>query len=108
MALNEKQERFAAEYVVDLNATQAAIRAGYSAKTAASQGERLLRNAEIRKIVENRQAKHIERVGLTAESTLEAIRRPLNADIRKLFDEKGNVVPIHQLSDEEAALIGGF
>lgn len=46
-ALTLKQERFVQEYLVDLNATQAAVRAGYSQKTASSQGERLLRNVEV-------------------------------------------------------------
>ena len=46
MALNEKQQLFFKEYLVDSNATQAAIRAGYSKKTAYSQGQRLLKNVE--------------------------------------------------------------
>src|SRR5690606_24873160 len=45
--LTPKQAAFAREYLVDLNATQAAIRAGYSEKTAYSQGQRLLKNAEV-------------------------------------------------------------
>lgn len=50
----------------------------------------------------------IEEAGLTAERTKEVIRRVLVADVRMLFDEAGNVLPIHQLSDEGAALIAGF
>lgn len=46
--LNERQMRFVDEYMIDLNATQAAIRAGYSVKTAYSQGQRLLKNVEIK------------------------------------------------------------
>ena len=46
MALNDKQKRFYNEYLVDSNATQAAIRAGYSKKTAYSQGQRLLKHVE--------------------------------------------------------------
>ena len=46
MALSEKQRLFFKEYIVDSNATQAAIRAGYSKKTAYSQGQRLLKNVE--------------------------------------------------------------
>lgn len=42
--LTEKQQRFVDEYLIDLNATQAAIRAGYSAKTADVQGSRMLGN----------------------------------------------------------------
>ena len=47
MALNAKQQRFALEYLVDYNATQSAIRAGYSRKTAGAQAHKLLKNAEI-------------------------------------------------------------
>lgn len=46
MALNDRQMLFFKEYIVDSNATQAAIRAGYSKKTAYSQGQRLLKNVE--------------------------------------------------------------
>lgn len=46
MALNDKQRLFYKEYLVDSNATQAAIRAGYSKKTAYSQGQRLLKHVE--------------------------------------------------------------
>lgn len=49
--LTPKQEAFVAEYPRDFNATQAAIRAGYSAKTAAQQGERLLRNVEVQQAI---------------------------------------------------------
>ena len=47
--LNEKQKMFCDEYMIDLNATQAAIRAGYSKKTAYSQGQRLLKKVECQK-----------------------------------------------------------
>ena len=45
--MTPKQAAFVQQYLVDKNATQAAIRAGYSAKTASSAGERLLRNVEV-------------------------------------------------------------
>ena len=48
-----KQKRFITEYPKDMNATQAAIRAGYSTKTAYSQGQRLLKKAEIKKAIED-------------------------------------------------------
>lgn len=51
MALTEKQKQFFKEYVVDANATQSAIRAGYSQKTAYSQGQRLLKNVEGQKFL---------------------------------------------------------
>lgn len=52
MNLTDKQKRFCEEYIIDCNATQAAIRAGYSEKTAYSQGQRLLKNVEINGYVE--------------------------------------------------------
>ena len=50
--MNDKQKLFATEYIKDMNATQAAIRAGYSENTAYSQGQRLLKNVEIKKMIE--------------------------------------------------------
>jgi len=52
--LSKKHQLFAEEYLVDLNATQAAIRSGYSAKTARQQGARLLSNANIQKYINDR------------------------------------------------------
>lgn len=46
--MNTKQRKFADEYLIDCNATQAAIRAGYNEKTAYSQGQRMLKNVEVK------------------------------------------------------------
>ena len=54
MSLNEKQKAFADEYIIDLNATQAAIRVGYSEKTAYSQGQRLLKHVEVKEYINSR------------------------------------------------------
>lgn len=53
--MNKKQQRFADEYLIDLNATQAALRAGYSEKTSYAQGHRLLKNAEIQNYIAEKQ-----------------------------------------------------
>ncbi len=66
--MTPKQEAFAREYAVDKNATQAAIRAGYSAKTAHSAGPRLLDNVEVRAEIERTLARSAERVELTVAS----------------------------------------
>lgn len=58
MALNDKQKRFADEYIIDLNATQAAVRAGYADRTAYSQGQRLLKNVEVQAYIEEQMASH--------------------------------------------------
>ena len=72
--LGERQAIFVKEYLIDLNAKQAAIRAGYSAKTAEGQGSRLLRNAQVRLSVEQAQAKRSERLQITSDYVLEGIR----------------------------------
>lgn len=65
--LSPKQERFVAEYLIDLNATQAAARAGYSPRTANEQGARLLANASIRAAVTEGQAKVAKKLNITVE-----------------------------------------
>ena len=65
--LSPKQRRFVAEYALDLNATQASIRAGYSAKTAHVQGSRLLSNVKVREAIANAQAKAADKAEVTIE-----------------------------------------
>jgi phage terminase small subunit len=75
VALNPKQSRFVAEYLKDSNATQAAIRAGYSAKTAYSQGHDLLKRPEIRAQIEEANSRRVKKLELSAEKVLEDIAR---------------------------------
>lgn len=106
--LNPKQQRFVSEYLIDLNATQAAIRAGYSKKTAEQQGFDLLRKPEIAAAVSAGKAKQLASADLTAARTLEELRRLAFSDVRNLFDEGGNLKPLHTLSAEDAACIAGL
>lgn len=69
----DKQTAFVREYLVDLNATQAAIRAGYSERTAYSVGQRLLKNVEIQRAVAAAQAKRARRVEIKAEDVLRGV-----------------------------------
>ena len=77
--LTAKQQRFCDEYLIDLNATQAAIRAGYSEKTAYSIGTENLRKPEIKKYIDKRMA-DIEK-GLVADQ--EEVMRYLSAVMRR-------------------------
>ena len=74
MALTDKQRRFVEEYLVDLNATQAAIRAGYSERTAEAQGSRLLRNVKVAEAIRAAQAERSETVGITQQYVLDNLR----------------------------------
>ncbi len=65
-----KQARFVEEYLVDLNATQAAVRAGYSPKTAKQQGQRLLTNVDIHRAIQEGQEARSERTGVTQDQVI--------------------------------------
>ncbi len=66
--MTPKQKRFCDEYLTDLNATQAAVRAGYSLRTAYSQGQRMLKNVEIKSYIEEQLAKiHDEKTASVQE-----------------------------------------
>ena len=75
MKLNDKQLTFAREYCIDLNATQAAIRAGYSEKTAGAIGAENLQKPQIRAEIEKLQARRIQKLNLSAELVLENLMR---------------------------------
>ena len=70
-----KQNRFVEEYLIDLNATQAAIRAGYSPKTANEQGARLLANASIQAAVSKAQAERSRRTGINQDRVLRELAK---------------------------------
>ncbi|WP_462327360.1 terminase small subunit [Desulfobaculum sp.] len=73
--LTEKQRRFVEEYLVDLNATQAAIRAGYSEKTARAQGYENLTKPDIAAAIEKAQARLARRTDITQERVLQELAR---------------------------------
>lgn len=89
--LSPKQQRFVDEYLVDSNATQAAIRAGYSAKTAEQQGSRLLRNVQVAAAIEERGAKLAKKVGTTAERVRRGLWRNYKRSMRAPVKDGGSV-----------------
>ena len=108
MALNEKQKRFVEEYLVDLNATAAAKRAGYSGKTANEQGARLLANVSIQSLIQEEKAKRSQRVEITQDRVLLEYARLAFFDPRKLFMENGKPKDINELDDDTAAALAGL
>ena len=108
MALTAKQERFVQEYLVDLNATQAAIRAGYSPKTAYSMGQRLLKNVEVKAAIKAAMEKRSQRVEITQDRVLQEYARLAFFDPRKLFLENGKPKDINELDDDTAAALVGL
>lgn len=73
--MTPRQQRFVDEYLVDLNATKAAVRAGYSARTAEQQGPRLLGKVEIADVVRKAQAARSQRVQITQDDVLRGLHR---------------------------------
>ncbi|WP_204856409.1 MULTISPECIES: terminase small subunit [unclassified Pseudomonas] len=82
--LTAKQRRFVDEYLIDLNATQAAIRAGFSPRTARQAGNRLLSNVDIQAATAKRMDARADRVGITQDMVLRELAKIGFSDIRKV------------------------
>jgi len=96
MSLSPKQERFCQEYLLDLNATQAGIRAGYSPKTAGSQAHDLLKKPEIEARIEELKAERSKRTQIDADWLLRRLAAEAEADVAELYDEHGNLLPVKE------------
>ncbi|MEF2146661.1 MAG: terminase small subunit [Desulfovibrionaceae bacterium] len=103
--LTPKQAAFVAEYLIDLNATQAAIRAGYSARTAGSQGERLLKKVEIQIALAEAQQKRAERTEISQDRVLLEYSKLAFHNPQDFYDDKGNLIEVHKLPRDVAAAI---
>lgn len=93
--LTAKQQAFVDEYLIDLNATQAAIRAGYSAKTANEQAARLLANVSVAEAVRNKQIARAERTQINADWVLTRLAEEAEADVADLYDGNGHLKAVH-------------
>lgn len=97
--LTPKQALFVLEYLVDFNATQAAIRAGYSKKTAGSQGQRLLKNVEIARQIEKAQAGRADRLEITVDRVALEMARLAFASIAEVAEFGSSGVKLKESSD---------
>lgn len=87
------------------NATQAAISAGYSPKTADQQGSRLLKDVKIKASISKKAASVLSKFELSIERTLREIARVAYSDPRRFYNPNGSMKPIHELDDDTAAAI---
>lgn len=108
MALTAKQQRFVDEYLIDLNGTQAAIRAGYSPRTANEQSSRLLANANVQLATQERMKEREVRTHITQDRVLQELSRIAFFDIRKLYKEDGSLKKPSELDDDAAAVLAGI
>lgn len=96
MALTDKQAAFVDEYLKDLNATQAAIRAGYSAKTAEWIGPQLLGKTHVAAAVRAAQAERSQRVKVDADYVLNRLAEIDQLDVLDILDSTGNFLPVRE------------
>lgn len=106
--LPQRQLRFVEEYLLELNATKAAIKAGYSEKTARQIGSRLLTNMAIKSVINQRLKKQGDKNEELKQKVINEIGRIAFFDVRKAFDNEGKPLPVHQLDDDTAASIAGI
>ncbi len=91
-----KQRRFVEEYLIDLNATAAAKRAGYSEKTARQTGQENLSKPVIAEAIAEAQADRSERTQIDADWVLERLAEEVTADLKDLYADDGTLKPIDQ------------
>lgn len=106
--LPPRQQQFITEYLVDLCATQAAIRAGYSAKTAYSKGHALLKLPAVKEAIAEAQAERRRQLGITEDRVLREYAKIAFADARDYMSwGKGGVILLDssELTPEQAAAV---
>ena len=106
--LTPKQSVFVQEYLVDINALQAAIRSGYSKKTAQVQASKLLSNPKVQAAINIGMGKRAEKVGFSAEATLRELQNIVHFSVKNVFDENGQLKKIHELDDATASAIASI
>ncbi|RUR38541.1 terminase small subunit [Vreelandella populi] len=106
--LTPKQSRFVDEYLIDLNVTQAATRAGYSAKTAGRTGHDLLKKPEIARLISERMKDREKRTEITQDRVLKELARLGFADLRDVFTETGHIKRPDEWSDAMGAAVSSI
>lgn len=104
MALTVKQQRFVDEYLIDLNATQAAIRAGYSTDTAQEQGSRLLSNVMVKKEIDKAMAERSRRTGVNADRVVRELAKIAFVNAVDVIDHETATVKADASPDDTAAI----
>lgn len=102
--MSPKRQKFCEEYLVDLNATQAAIRAGFSERTARSQGQRLLTKVDVKEKIAELQEDARKRTEITRDEVLGVLASIIRSDAASFFDE-GKIKEFSKLSREQRKAI---
>jgi phage terminase small subunit len=108
MALTDKQELFCQRYLIDFNATKAAIAAGYSEDSASAIGWENLRKPEIQARIAELRTEMGKGFNITRERIAQEYARLAFFDIRKIHTVDGAIMPVNQFGDDEAAAVAGI
>lgn len=105
---SDKMEKFCNEYLVDLNGTQAAIRAGYSQDTACVIASENLRKPSIQSRISELRLSTGKSFNITRERIAQEYARIAFFDVRKIHTDDGSLKPVTEFGDDEAAVIAGI
>lgn len=108
MALSDKRAAFVREYLVDGNATQAAIRAGYSERSAGQTAHRLLEDEQVAAAIADGQAALNHEAGITAARIRAELACLAFSDVGALYDGSGKLLPVHQMPEEARRAVAGI
>lgn len=104
--LTDKQKKFVEEYLIDLNATQACIRAGYSPKTAMEQGYQLLQKTSVQEAIAESMAERSKRTGINQDRIVQELARIAFVKITDVVDPDGEINT--NASDDDLACIESY
>lgn len=105
----ERRKLFVEAYIANGgNATQAAISAGLSAKTAGATGHKLLKRADISAQLQQRQSALAQKYELTTDNILRSLAQAVHFDPRKLYNTDGTLKAVHELDEDTAMALSGF
>jgi len=107
-SLTRRQLKFIEEYLVDLNATQAAIRAGYSKRTAHVIGVGNLKNIKIAQALQKRRDELKKETQINQRWVLERYKRLVDYDLSDFFDDDGNLKPLSTIPQDALYAVTGF
>jgi phage terminase small subunit len=106
--LPPKQAEFVKQYLVDLNASAAAMRAGYSAKTADQIAYQLLQKTSVREAIQAAMEERSKRTEITADRVLQELARMAFFDARRLFADNGEPLPVTAMDEDTARAVVGL
>lgn len=104
----QRRTRFVKEYLLEHNATKAAIAAGYAVKSATVTGSRLLSNANVQAELAEHAEKLNAKLDISIERVAQEFARIAFCDIRKMFRDDGSLKPVSEWDPETAAAVGGM